>query len=235
MTVRALLLALAAVLLGAAPAGAAELSLRVSPTAGVRLGNELRATGRVTEQGAAVAGRRVALELRRHPFTRRWRRGPVTVTGPNGRFTFSLALQRNHRVRARLLTASGDGAYVPPRIGAVSRVRLAYVLPAFTLSFAQRGDDGIRIRQVYTVPRDVRLRARTRFYIGRSGSRRARLRAVVRTRRVRAGRYVAAATVRIPASFGGRFRYVSCFPYSRGSGMGKPSTRCPRRFARLGT
>ncbi len=88
MTVRALLLALAAVLLGAAPAGAAELSLRVTPAAGVRLGNELRATGRVTEQGAAVAGRRVALELRRHPFTRRWRRGPVTVTGPDGRFSF---------------------------------------------------------------------------------------------------------------------------------------------------
>jgi hypothetical protein len=233
VTVRVLLLAVAAVLGGAAPASAAEVSLRVTPQAGVRLGNELRAAGRVTEQGAAVASRRVALEVRRYPFKRRWRRSAVTVTRPDGSFSFPLALERNHRVRARLLTAGGDGVYVPPRIGGVSRVRQAYVLPAFTLSFAQRGADGIRIRQVYTVPRDVRLRASTRFYIARRGSRRARLRAVVPTRRVRPGRYVATATVRIPPSFGGRFRYVSCFPYSRGSGMGDPGTRCPRRFARL--
>ena len=39
--------------------------------------------------------------------------------------------------------------------------------------------------------------------------------------------------MRIPQSYGGRFRYVSCFRYSRGSGMGDPGQRCPRRFARL--
>jgi hypothetical protein len=83
------------------------------------------------------------------------------------------------------------------------------------------------------VPRDVRLSAPTRFYVGPSNGRRARLRAVARTRRVRPGRYVARATVRVPASFGGRFRYLSCFAYSPGSGMGHPRASCPRRFAPL--
>ena len=228
-----MLLSLAIAAAGAAPAAAADVSLRVAPGAGVRLGNPLRATGRVTEQGAPVAGRAVALEVRRYPYKRGWRRKATAVTRPDGRFSFRPRLDRNHRVRVRLLASAGDGVYVPPRPAAISPVRVAHVLPAFTLSFVQRGTDRIRLRQVYTVPRDVRLSAPTRFYVGAHTGRRARLRAVVRTRRVRAGRFLASATVRIPDSFGGRFRFLSCFAYSRGSGMGHPAARCPRRFARL--
>lgn len=91
------------------------------------------------------------------------------------------------------------------------------------------------------MPRDVELTARTRFYVGpcRPGRRgrctaaRAPLRATAETRRVRAGRYLAKATVRIPRSFRGRFQYVSCFLYSPGSGMGDPDQGCPRSSARL--
>ena len=115
------------------------------------------------------------------------------------------------------------------------------MLPAFTLSFRSRDDEAIRLRQVYTVPRAVRLSAPTRFYVGackpdsagRCTAGRAPLAAKAKTRRVRAGRYVARARVRIPASFGGRFSYVSCFAYSKGSGMGDPGQRCPRRSIRL--
>lgn len=233
MTLRALLLGLVLAAAGATPAAAAEVSLRVTPAAGVRLGNALTASGRVTEGGAAVAGRPVALEARRYPFKRGWGRRASAVTKADGRFSFRVRLDRNHRLRARLLAAAGDGAYVPPRVPALSPVRAARVLPAFTLSFTQRGSNRIRLRQLYSVPRDVRLSAPTRFYLGPATGRRARLRAVAPTRRVRAGRYVARATVRIPASFGGRFRYLSCFAYSRGSGMGHPRATCPRRFARL--
>jgi hypothetical protein len=233
VTARALLLGLALAGVGAAPAGAAEVSLSVTPAAGVRLGNALTAVGRVTERGAPVAGRAVALEIRRYPYKRAWRGKARAVSKADGRFSVRLRLDRNHKVRARLLASAGDGAYVPPQPAVLSRVRVAHVLPAFTLSFAQRGSDRIRLRQVYTVPRDVRLRAPTRFYVGPNGGRRARLRAVARTRRVRAGRYVARATVRVPSSFGGRFRYLSCFAYSRGSGMGHPRATCPRRFASL--
>ena len=233
MRIRALLLSLAITAAGAAPAAAADVSLRVAPGAGVRLGNPLRATGRVTDRGAPVAGRAVALEVRRYPYKHGWRRKATAVTRADGRFSFRPRLDRNHRVRVRLLASAGDGVYVPPRPAAISPVRVAHVLPAFTLSFVQRGTDRIRLRQVYTVPRDVRLSAPTRFYVGAHTGRRARLRAVVGTRRVRAGRYLASATVRIPDSFGGRFRFLSCFAYSRGSGMGHPAARCPRRFARL--
>ena len=131
---------------------------------------------------------------------------------------------------------------MPPEPDVLSPPRDAFVLPAFTLSFSQRGARVLRLKQTYTVPRDARLSAPTRFYVGpcrRGRDRRvhgaARAGSAPRRRRAACapGRYVARATVRIPASFRGRFRYVSCFLYSPGSGMGDPEQRCPRRFARL--
>ena len=235
MTARTLWLALALVLAGTAPAAAAEVSIRVTPEAGVRLGNTTTVTGRVTDAGAPLAGRTVRLELRRHPFDRRWQVRGTTQTGADGRYAFARQLERNHRVRVRLLPPAGETApTLSPRED-------AFVLPAFTLAYTQRGDRAIRLRQVYAVPRDVRLTAPTRFYVGpcepdHSGectARRAPYVAQGRTRRVRAGRYVARAVVRIPAGYAGRFSYVSCFAYSRGSGMGDPGLRCPARSIRL--
>ncbi len=91
------------------------------------------------------------------------------------------------------------------------------------------------------MPKDAELSAPTRFYVGpcrisaggQCTARLAEFRAAAVTRRLRAGRYVATATVRIPKSFDGRFQYVSCFVYSPGSGMGDPKQSCPRKFARL--
>lgn len=235
MSSRTALIAFALALAPAAPASAAEVSLTVTPTAGVRLGDRTEISGRVTEAGAPVAGRIVALELRRHPFKRAWRRtGRTDTTAADGSYSFSRKLDRNHQVRVRL-------ANVPPQRDTLSPPRHAYVLPAFTLAFDQRGRRVLRLRQTYTVPRDAELSAPTRFYVGpckrdadgECTARRAQFQAEAETRRVRAGRYLARATVRIPKSFRGSFQYVSCFVYSPGSGMGDPDQRCPRRFARL--
>ena len=234
MGLRAALFAVLLVLATAAPAVAAELSLTVAPAAGVRLGSATEISGRATEAGAPLAGRIVVLELRPHPFDRAWRRAAVTGTEADGSFAFAPALDRNQRVRARLIGVAPEPDVLSPR-------RDAYVVPAFTLAFDQRGERELRLEQTYTVPRDVRLSAPTRFYVGpcRGGARgectgrRARFRAAAETVRVRAGRYRAEAIVRLPRSYRGRFRYVSCFVYSPGSGMGDPNERCPRRFARL--
>ena len=227
-------IAIALSLLAAAPASAAEVSLTVTPAAGVRLGNAVELSGRATDAGVALAGRTVRLELRRHPFNAPWRSGASAVTAADGSYSFAPELDRNHQVRVRLLG-------VAPEPDALSPERLAYVLPAFTLTYRQRGAGVLRLRQIYTVPRDTRLSAPTRFYVGpcrpdssdRCTAKRAPLRVAAKTRRVRAGRYVAKATVRIPRSYGGRFRYASCFVYSPGSGMGDPGQRCPRRYAVL--
>jgi hypothetical protein len=226
---------IAAVLAFAAPASAADVSLALADAEGVRLGNATRLAGQVTEAGAPLAGRTVRLEVRPHPFDSPWEERRTAVTGADGTYAFAPQLRRNHQARVRLdPLADGSGGGLSPAVE-------AYVLPAFTLSFTSRGSRAIRLRQVYTVPRAVRLRAPTRFYVGPcepdSGgectARRAPLAAQARTRRVRAGRYVARARVPIPPSFGGRFSYVSCFAYSKGSGMGDPDQRCPRRSIRL--
>ncbi len=234
MTVRAILIALALVPALAAPAAAAEISVDVAPAAGVRLGTAIGVTGQATENGAPLPGRTVRLEVREHPFTGEWRPRSEGRTGPDGRFAFSPSLRRNHQVRAVLVG-------LPPEPDTTSPLAQAYVLPAFTLSFEQRSGRRIRLRQVYTVPKRVRLSAPTRFYVGpckpgrrgRCTAERAPFRAKAKTRRVRKGRYVARTTVRIPASFEGRFTYVSCFGYSEGSGMGNPDLRCPRKSVRL--
>jgi hypothetical protein len=226
---RTVLLALAPALVSAAPASAAEVSLRVPGKPAVRLGSETRISGKVTELGLPLAGRRVVLQVRRHPFAGAWKRRAATRTLQDGAYAFSPRLDRNHDVRALLTAVGPDGREVP---GAVSPVVRAFVLPAFTLTFAQRPEGAVRITQVYSVPRDVRLSAPTRFYVGRRSARRLPLREVARTRRVRPGRYVARATVSIPEAYDGRFAYVSCFTYSRGSGMGPRDLRCPERRAR---
>jgi hypothetical protein len=227
-------IALALAGLAAAPAQAAEVSVAVAPAAGVRLGTTIAVTGRATENGAPLAGRTVRLEVREHPFSGGWTPRRERRTGADGSFAFSPTLDRNHQVRVVL---AGE----PPAPDVLSPIGKAYVLPAFTLSFKQHGTRRIRLRQVYTVPGRVRLSAPTRFYVGpckpgkrgRCTAQRAPFRKQTETRRVRAGRYVARATVRIPASYAGRFTYVSCFRYSEGSGMGNPDLRCPRRSVRL--
>lgn len=238
---RTALIAIALALAGASPASAADVSLRLDPAAGVRLGSPTAISGRVTEAGAPVAGRVVSLEVLRHPFEGVWKRRASARTAADGRYAFELELDRNHRVRVRLEPVPPATADDLPTLGSLSRGRTAYVLPAFTLAFEQRDARVLRLRQTYTVPRDVELSAPTRFYVGpcrpgmsgRCTATRAPLRATAETRRVRAGRYVAKARVRIPSSFRGRFQYVSCFVYSPGSGMGDPGQRCPERYARL--
>jgi hypothetical protein len=238
--VRAALLGFAVALVAAGPASAAELTVRVTPTDGVRLGNATTIAGRVTEGGVPLADRTVRLEVREHPFKRAWRGVASKQTGADGRYSFARAFRRNHHVRVRLEGAPAT-AYASPQPDTLSARRNAYVLPAFTLSFTQRAPRRIRITQTYTVPKAVRLTAPTRFYVGpckpnaqdMCTARRAPFAKQARTRRVRAGRYVAKATVRIPASFAGRFSYVSCFAYSKGSGMGDPGQRCPRKSVRL--
>jgi hypothetical protein len=240
VTVRATLIAVALAAVAAAPASAAEVSVGVQPADGVRLGNATTVAGRVTEAGAPLPGRTVWLEAREHPFTGAWERKAMRTTDADGRYSFAREFKRNHDVRVRLegLPATEQ---TPTQPDTVTQPRNAYVLPAFTLSFTQRASRRIRISQTYTVPKAVRLTARTRFYVGPCKPNRrdectakwAPFRKRAETRRVRAGRYIARATVRIPASFEGRFSYVSCFAYSKGSGMGDPDQRCPRKRARL--
>jgi hypothetical protein len=234
VTVRVLLLTFSLLLAAAAPAAAAEVSIAVDPRDGVRLGFATKVTGVATESGAPLAGRTVRLEVREHPFTEEWTARGEARTGADGGFSFSKRLERNHQLRVVL-------AGLPPAPDVASPIAAAYVLPAFTLSFDQAPGRRIRLRQVYTVPKRVRLSAPTRFYVGpckadKRGdctAERAPFRKRGRTRRIRAGRYVATATVRIPARYEGRFTYVSCFGYSEGSGMGNPDLRCPRRSVRL--
>ncbi len=143
----------------------------------------------------------------------------------------------------RLVGLPGQSPYVLPEADTLSARRFAYVLPAFTLSFTQRGARGIRITQTYTVPKAVKLTAPTRFYVGpckrgRASGRCTAKRAPFARQGARRGACARAATSRarpcaIPASFAGRFSYVSCFGYSKGSGMGDPALRCPRKSVRL--
>ena len=243
MTVRTFSIALAVGLglVSAAPASAADVSLDLGSAAGVRLGTATAVSGRVTQDGAPLAGRTVRLEVKKHPFDGSWKRRASGSTAADGRYAFSPQLKRNHQVRVRLEGLPGESPYVLPEPDTLSRRRFAYVLPAFTLAFTQRGARAIRITQTYTVPKAVKLTAPTRFYLGpcnadrrgRCTAERAPFAAQAKTRRVRAGRYVARAIVRIPASFAGRFSYVSCFAYSKGSGMGDPGLRCPRKSVRL--
>ncbi len=235
LPMKSLLLATALLLTLAAPAAATTVSIEAGPAGGVQLGRPNTVTGTVTDDaGAPLAGREVRLEVRRHPFAGVWIRRATTTTDAAGTYSFRPLLDRNHEVRVRLVG-------VPPQVDTLSPERTVFVLPSFKLTFAQRADGKVRVRQDYTVPRDVLLTAPTRYYVGPCGFKAGKctehfapLSAVARTKQLRQGRYRATAVVKIPKRFEGRFQYVSCFTYSKGSGMGDPDElTCPPRRARV--
>ena len=244
MNGRILILAGALALGLAAPAAAApDVSVDVDPLSGVQLGKRIDVSGAAKDGDTPLAGREVRLEVRRFPYRGAWKPRGTRTTDARGEYAFTPRLNRNHEVRVRLVgrgVLPGDGTDVPPEGDLLSVVRDVYVLPAFTLDFEELRRGVIRITQVYSVPKDVKLTKATRFYVGpckfeqgRCTAKRAPLKAKAKTKKLRKGRYRARATVRIPARFGGRFQYVSCFPYSPGSGMGDPDLRCPNKRARI--
>jgi hypothetical protein len=217
---RAAVAAIAAALLAAVPATAeAALDVAVQPSE-ARYGASHHVTGRLTDAaGAPLPGRRVALQKRDDPFRTPFRTIAHATTGADGAFTFhGVRLSRNADLRA----VAFDGT--------TSGIARAWTYPAFTLTYRPAGTDRIEITQTYRTPRDVRLRERTQFYLGRASAKQSSLRVSAKTRRTGAGRFVAKANVRLPRAWHGRFRYASCFRYTPGSGMGDPARGCPRRF-----
>jgi len=208
----------------ASPALAADLTLNVFPREGAILGEEHRFSGSLAQGGKPAPGQVVLLTARPHPFNGAFEEIERTITDAGGRYTFLEQLERNHQVQILSVATSTFPA-------ASSRVARAYVFPSARLSARTVRRNVVQITQTFTVPRDVVLKAPTRFYLGRA---RAATAAFVRaggTRRVRAGRFRARVTVRVPAAYRGRFSYAACFRATRGSGLGDPKATCPtRRF-----
>jgi hypothetical protein len=216
-----LLAALAAVAVAPSSAAAAVIEIEVLPSGGTDFGGTQDVVGRVTgAYGAPEVGRQVVLQTRRYPYHRGFVDAGTATTGLDGRFAFEQKFDRNHQIRV-----------LAPALGDRSAVEHAFVFPRTDLTFRLVSRNVIRITQVFATPRDVRLTKPTFFYVGRRGLKTAPLAARARTRRVRRGRFIARALIRIPAAWNGRFRYASCFPYS--AGMGDPKVGCPKQRFRF--
>jgi hypothetical protein len=212
----ALLLALPASA-SAAPALQIELD---KPS--VRYGATHTVTGALMDGTTPLANQEIVLEGQRYPFKGSFRELARATTDAKGEFAFKPGLDRNHRLRV-----------AAPAQGAVSQPVRAYVLPSFELSFRALEPGVARLYQRYTVPKSVKLSAPTLFYLGAGGAERSSKRVSAKTKRTSAGHYTAIATVHLPASWHGRFRFGSCFRTSKGSGMGEPLATCPKLHLRF--
>jgi hypothetical protein len=214
-------IALAAGGLAVAPAGAlAALDVAVQPNE-ARYGQAHHVEGRYTDaNGAPLGERRITVEARDYPFTGEFRPVGHATTGADGTYSLDdVELARNADIRV----VAFDGT--------TSGIARAFTYPAFSLRYTPAGGNRIRLTQTYRTPRDVRLRAPTLFYLGSGGASRSSKRITARTRRTAAGRFRATATVRLPKAWNGRFKYASCFGYSKDSGMGDPARGCTKRFS----
>jgi hypothetical protein len=200
-----------------AAAPAAEIGLEVAP-AEARFGTASSLTGTVQDPaGTPVAGAEVTLVGRRYPFEDEFRALGSATTDAAGAYRFERGFERNWQVRAVV----GEDRSKTVRV---------YVFPHFRLSFKARNSRVIVLTQRYRVPHGVGLERPTLFYVGRRGRSTAPRAATAEVERVRSGRFMSKAVVRIPAAWKGRFRYASCFQYTIGSGMGRPDAPCPKRF-----
>jgi hypothetical protein len=209
--------AVAALLVAPASASAEPVVTAKLSRDTVRYGAEHRVTGTLLDGAVPLAGQEVVLEGRRYPYEGSDRVIERATTDAEGKFELEAELDRNHRLRVRA-----------PAVGQRSKVLRAYVLPEFELSFRALRPGVVRLYQRYTVPRSVRLKAPTLFYLGPRRAKHASRRVSADVKRTRAGRYLSKVDFRLPDAWDGAFRYASCFRFSPGSGMGDPDQSCPR-------
>jgi hypothetical protein len=205
-------------LLVAAPAAHAAVTVSIELTpAEAQFGQATKITGTVLSDGAPLASQPVELDVRRYPFGAPFAPLDTTTTAADGTYAFEQFLNRNAQFRVIAAETKSHRVH-------------AYAFPATTLSFRARNSRVIRLVQRYRVPKNVRLKQPTIFYVGKRGRKTAPRVATAKLERISPGRYRSRAVVRLPKSWKGRFKYASCFRYTGGSGMGNPRAGCPRRF-----
>jgi hypothetical protein len=185
--------------------------------ASVRYGASHTITGALVDGAVPLGAQEVVLEGRRYPYEGSYRVIGRATTDADGKYTFKPELDRNHRLRVSAPAQSLE-----------SDVLKAYVLPAFELSFRALRPGVVRLYQRYTVPKTVRLKAPTLFYLGKRGAKRASVRETGELKLTSRGHYTSQVTVTLPAGWHGAFRYASCFRPSAGAGMGDPRATCPK-------
>jgi hypothetical protein len=183
----------------------------------VQYGAAHTVTATLADGTTPLAGQEVVLEGRRYPYEGSYRVIDRQTTDAEGKATFKPELDRNHRLRVLV-----------PGLTLESEVLNAYTLPAFELSFRALRPGVVRLYQRYTVPKTVKLKAPTLFYLGSRRAKKASLRESGDVDRTKAGRYSSHVTVTLPDGWNGAFRYASCFRPTPGTGMGDPRAKCPK-------
>jgi hypothetical protein len=214
---RSVLLATLTLLLAAPAAHAATTVALEGPSSETTFGETTTLHGMVATDGAPAAGVEVQLEGRRYPFENAFAPLAQTTSAADGTFTFERTLDRNWQFRAVATAVKSHRVHT-------------YVFPFTTLTFRARSERVIKLTQRYRVPKGVRLKQPTLFYVGKRGRKTAPRVASAKLERVRAGHYTSSAVVRLPKAWHGRFRYASCFRYTGGSGMGNPRAGCKSTF-----
>ena len=208
-----------ALLLLPASASAADVRLALLTEAGVQYGTPHELSGTLIDGATPLAGQAVELQGRAYPYNGSFKTLARTTTRADGTFAFKQGFDRNMDLRA-----------AAPAQAATSELHRAYVYPRPRSTFKGLSGRRLRITQFLTTAPNVRLTAPTTFYLGSQNARSAKPFARAKPRKVGKGRFKATATVTLPRSWKGAFRYGSCFRYSEGSGMGAPGATCPKRY-----
>ncbi len=202
-----------------ATASAADVRIALLTDDGVQYGTPHELSGTLREGTAPLPGQPVELQGRAYPYDGAFRTIAKATTRADGTFAFKRELDRNVDLRA-----------FAPAQNVLSAVERAYVYPRPRSTFKALSGSRLRITQFLRTAPNVRLTARTTFYLGPRDTRTAKPFARAKPRKIGSGRFKATATVRLPRAWKGAFRYGSCFRYSEGSGMGAPGVTCPRRY-----
>jgi hypothetical protein len=201
-----------------ATAQAAQVSLGLQQPE-VQYGTAHHAEGRLVEGTAPLAGRTIQLQGRAYPYAGPFQTLATATTDVNGAYAFTRKFNRNMQLQA-----------VAPDAGASSPIVRAYVFPRPRSTFKALSHNRLKIIQFLRTPANVKLSAKTNFYLAPKGAASAKRVARAKPRKVGRGRFKATATVRLPRAWNGEFKYASCFRYSEGSGLGNPGASCPKRY-----
>ena len=206
-------------LLMPASASAAEVRIALLTDDGVQYGTPHELSGTLREGTAPLPAQPIELQGRAYPYDGAFKTIAKATTRADGTFAFKREIDRNMDLRA-----------FAPTQNVLSAVERAYVYPRPRSTFKALSGSRLRITQFLRTAPNVRLTARTIFYLGPRKAKTADPFARAKPRKIGRGRFKATATIRLPRAWNGAFRYGSCFRYSDGSGMGAPAVTCPKRY-----
>ncbi len=189
----------------------------------MQYGSAHEVRGRLAEGTAPLAGQAIELRGRAYPYDGDFSTLATTVTDGAGAFGFDRKFDRNMQLQV-----------VAPPQGAFSKVVRAYVFPRPKSTFKALAGGRLRITQILRTPANIKLSAKTNFYLGPKKAKSAARVATAKPKKIGDGPLQGHRGRQAPLRVEGQLPLRQLLPVLRGERARRPRRQLPQEVPLLG-